>query len=172
MGALFVAVLAKAGLLGRFMERALLDGPFRRTASGLVFGAVAIALGNMLSAGASMSEALRLATRSAPSKLARERLDPVAQAVRQGQPLSAALEQVKSFPDAIIRLATVGEASGALGAMLTRGGKIEEDAALKRIEATGRILGPALIVGLGAIIGLMMGGLLTGLSQLGQSALQ
>lgn len=169
---LLVAMTSRAGLLGRFIEQALLDGPTGRTTSSLVFGAFAIALGNMLSAGASMSEALKLATRSVPSRVARERLEPVGQAVRQGQPLSAALERVKPFPDAIIRLAVVGEASGALGAMLARGGKIEEDAALKRIEAIGRILGPALIVGLGAIIGLMMGGLLTGVSQLGQSALQ
>jgi type II secretory pathway component PulF len=172
LAALAIALTARAGLLGRFVEQALLDGPFGRTTSGLVFGGFAIALGNMLSSGASMSEALRLATRSVRSRVARERLEPVGQAVRQGQPLSAALERVKPFPDAIIRLATVGEASGALGSMLTRGGKIEEDAALKRIEAAGRILGPTLIVGLGGIIGLMMGGLLTGVSQLGQSALQ
>ena len=42
----------------------------------------------------------------------------------------------------------------------------------RRIEAAGRVLGPALIVGLGGLIGLMMAGLLSGVSQLGQSALQ
>ena len=167
-----LVVAARLGLLVRFIEQVLLDGPTQRTFSGLVFGAFAIALGNMLSAGAPMSEALRLATRSVPSRTARDRLEPVSQAVRQGQTLSAALERVRPFPDTIIRLAAVGEVSGALGPMLARGGKLEEDAAIKRIEAAGRLLGPLLIVGLGAIIGLMMGGLLTGVSQLGQSALQ
>ena len=100
------------------------------------------------------------------------RLEPVAVAVRQGQSLSAALEGVKGFPDAIVRLASVGEASGALGPMVARAGKIEEDAAIRRIEAAGRLLGPALIVLLGGVIGLMMGGLLSGVSQLGQTALQ
>ncbi len=91
--------------------------------------------------------------------------------MRQGEALSNALAQVKPFPDAIVRLATVGEASGALGPMLARAGKIEEDAAIRRIESTGRLLGPALIVGLGGIIGLMAG-LLAGVSQLGQAAVQ
>jgi type II secretory pathway component PulF len=172
LAALALVLSARAGLLSRFVQQALLDGPARRTVSGLVYGGFAIALGNMLIAGAPMSDALRLAIRSVRSGAARERLEPVAQAVRQGQTLSAALEQVKPFPDTLIRLTAVGEVSGSLGAMLTRGGKLEEDAAIKRIEAAGRLLGPALIVGLGAIIGLMMGGLLTGLSQLGQSALQ
>lgn len=167
-----LAVAAKTGVLGRVAEQALLDGPFGRTVGGLVFGAFAIALGNMLAAGAPMSEALRLAIRSVPSRAARERLDPVTTAVRQGQPLSAALSEVRSFPDAIVRLSSVGEVTGALGSMLSRGGKLEEDAALKRIDAAGRMAGPLLIVGLGAIIGLMMGGLLTGVSQLGQTALQ
>ena len=66
----------------------------------------------------------------------------------------------------------MGEASGALGAMLARAGQMEEDAAIRRIEAAGRILRPALIVVLGALIGLLMAGLLSGISQLGDAALQ
>ncbi len=164
--------LGAAGALTAPSERLLLDGPARRTASGLVFGGFAIALGNMLAAGAPMSDALRLSIRSVRSGTARARLEPVAQAVRQGEVLSSALGRVTPFPDAIIRLAAVGEASGALGPMLARAGKIEEDAAIRRIEAAGRVLGPALIVGLGGLIGLLMAGLLSGVSQLGQSALQ
>jgi type II secretory pathway component PulF len=175
MGLMAVTALlaaAQQGVLGQLADKALLDGPSSRTVSGLVFGAFAVALGNMLIAGAPMSEALRLATRSVRSRAARARLEPVAQAVRQGQTLSAALDRVKPFPETIIRLVAVGEVSGSLGLMLARAGKLEEDASIKRIESAGRWLGPALIVGLGAIIGLMMGGLLTGVSQLGQSALQ
>jgi type II secretory pathway component PulF len=92
--------------------------------------------------------------------------------VRQGQALSAALDRVRAFPIAITRLAAIGEASGALGPMLARAGHLEEDAALRRIEAAGKLLGPALIVVLGAIIGLLMAGLLSGVSQLGGAALR
>jgi type II secretory pathway component PulF len=174
LGSTVVAIYAGLafGWLRGPVERLLLDGPLQRTAGGLCYGAFAIALGNMLAGGAAMSEALRLALRSVEWTTARERLEPVANAVRQGETLSIALARAPRFPDAIIRLAAVGEASGALGAMLARSGRLEEEAAIRRIEAGGRILGPALIVILGGLIGMMMAGLLTGVSQLGQTALQ
>jgi type II secretory pathway component PulF len=163
---------ARAGALGPVVDGVFLDGPAKRTARGLVFGGFAIALGNVLSAGAPMSEALRLAIRSVRSGNARKRLEPVAQRVRQGEALSVALGRVSGFPGAIVRLCAIGEASGALGPMLARGGALEETAALRRIEAAGRLLGPALIVALGGLIGLLMAGLLSGVSRLGQAALQ
>ena len=174
VGAMAVAVgfAARAGLLTRPFERLLLDGPVRRTFTGLAYGSFSIALGEMLSAGAPMSEALRLALRSVRQRVARDRLTPVAHAVRQGSSLPTALERVKGFPMSIVRLAAVGEASGALGAMIARAGRLEEDAAVRRIESFGRILGPALIVLLGGMIGLLMAGLLSGVSRLGETALQ
>lgn len=171
MGAISLAWAARAGLFGSTVDALLLDGPLRRTVRGLVYGGFAIALGNVLSAGAPMSEALRLATRSVRSGLARSRLEPVAQAVRQGEALSSALDRVAGFPGAVTRLASIGEASGALGPMLSRAGTLEEEAAVRRIEATGRFLGPALIIGLGGLIGLLMAGLLSGVSGLGEAAL-
>lgn len=177
LGAALLALLLaglvahRAGALGRLADRLLLAGPFRRTAAGVVFGGFAIVTGGMLGAGAAMSETLRLALRSLGSPTAKARLEPVLQAVRQGEPLSAALDEVKGFPDVVTRLAAVGEATGTLGEMLVRGGRLEEEAAVARIERLGQLLGPTLIVVLGGIVGLLMAGLLSGVSQLGQSAL-
>lgn len=170
LAGLFLA--GRAGLLAAPLEWLLLDGPARRTVSGIVFGAFSLSLGTMLAAGAPIGEALRLATRSVPYKGARRRLEPVAGAVRQGQALSDALAEVRSFPAAIVRLAAVGEASNAVGQLLMRSGRLEEEAALKRIESVGRIAGPALIVGLGMMLGVLMAGLLSGVSQLGQPLLE
>jgi type II secretory pathway component PulF len=170
---LIVAGLAagSAGLLRGPFEAALLDGPMRRTAGAIVYGGFSVTLGAMLAGGAPMAEALRLATRSVAMTRARSRLEVVAGAVRQGTPLSNALEGVHGFPAAISRLTAVGEATGAMGGMIARAGRLEEERALRRLEQAGRILGPALIVILGAAIGLLMAGLLSGVSQLGQSAL-
>ena len=172
VGVLVLYLAARGGVLAPMIDGLLLDGPFKRTTRGLVFGGFAIALGNVLAAGAPMSEALRLAVRSVRSGTARKRLEPVQHAVRQGEALSNALGRVAGFPGTVVRLAAIGEASGALGAMLARAGVLEESAALRRIEAAGRLLGPALIVILGALIGLLMGGLLSGVSGLGDAALQ
>lgn len=162
---------ARLGLLAAALDRFSLDGPFRRISNALVFGGFAVALGNMLAAGAPMADALRLAIRAIRSPVARKRMEPALQNVRQGRSLSDVLEGVKGFPLSVVRLAAIGEASGALGAAIARAGKLEEEAALRRIESAGRLVGPALIVFLGGLIGLLMGGLLTGVSQLGNAAL-
>lgn len=161
----------RLGLLSGAIEALVLDGPLRRTVRGLVFGGFSISLGAMLAAGAPVTDALRLATRSVMGEAARRRVAPLTRLVREGQSLSAALETVKGFPPAVIRLAAVGEATNALGQMLARGGRLEEDAAMRRIETLGRIAGPALIVFLGLILGVLMGGLLSGVNQMGQAAL-
>jgi type II secretory pathway component PulF len=164
-------VLGRAGLLAGPLDRLWLSGPWRRTTCALAFGGFAISLGAMLTAGAPMSDALRLAVRGIRSDLAKTRLQIVLQQVRQGVSLSQALQDVKGFPATIVRLVSVGETTGALGRMLQRSGKLEEDAAVRDIEAAARLLGPALIVLLGGLIGLMMAGLLSGVTELGQAAL-
>jgi len=167
VAALLVAL--RLGALAGPLERLLLDGPMRRTIGGLVFGAFTLSLGTMLAAGAPISDALRLALRSVSYKAAQRRLEPVMQAVREGQTLSEALGRVPGFPLAVVRLAAVGEASNTVGALLMRGGKLEEDLALRRIETAGKVAGPALIVILGGFLGVMMGSLLSGVCQLGQA---
>ena len=91
---------------------------------------------------------------------------------RGGQRLSDALAPISGFPRSVVRLAAIGEATGALGPMITRAGKIEEAAGLRRIEAAGRLIGPVVIIVLGALIGLLLGGLLSSLTHIGDSALQ
>jgi type II secretory pathway component PulF len=163
--------LGRAGLLAGPLDRMWLAGPWRRTTCALAFGGFSMSLGAMLSAGAPMSEALRLAIGAVRSDLAKTRLRIVLQQVRQGVSLSQALQAVKGFPPTIVRLVSVGESTGALGRMLQRSGKLEEAAAVRDIEAAARLLGPALIVLLGGLIGLMMAGLLSGVTELGQAAL-
>ena len=166
-----LVALGRLGLLAGPLDRLLLAGPWRRITGALFYGGFAVSLGAMLAAGAPMSEALRLATRGVRSDLAKIRLLPVLQTVRQGLSLSEALQAVKGFPPTIVRLVSVGESTGALGRMLQRSGKLEEDAAVRDIEAAARLLGPVLIVLLGGLIGLMMAGLLSGVTELGQAAL-
>lgn len=170
-GLIGLLLAARAQLLSRVFERLLLDGFARRTVAGIVFGAFAVSLGTMLAAGAPISDALRLAIRTTPYSGARRRLEPVMADVREGQTLSEALIRVAAFPPALIRLVAVGEASNMVGPMLMRAGRLEEEAALKRIEIAGQLAGPALIVLLGALLGVLMGGLLSGVSQMGQAAL-
>ena len=170
LAALIIA--ARLGWLSGPIDRAVLNGPVRKLARSLIYGRFAIGLGGMLSSGAPITDALRLAIRGTASPTARAHLEPVAKAVREGAALSASLDRVKGFPAAITRLVAVGETSGALGPMLIRSGTLEEATAVRRIEAIGRMAGPILIIVLGGMVGTLMAGLLSGISDLGETALR
>ena len=160
------------GLLRRLVDRALLDGPLRRTVRGVVYGNFSISLGELLAAGVPKGEALRIAVRAVRSPGAFAKLEAATQLVRRGERLSAALDQTRHLPHSIGYLARIGEETGALGPMLLRSGRLETERALARIDALSQWVGPVLIVVLGALIGLLMTGLLSGVAALGDSALQ
>lgn len=155
-----------AGLRAR-CETWLLSGPLGGVVRPLVFGTFAKTLGESLGSGAVVTEALRLCQRGVGNAEARKRLEVVAAEVRQGRRLSEALRQVAGFPPAVVRLAEIGEASGALGPMLLKAGEREEGQALARIDRLSKLLGPLLIVVLGGLIGGLMGGVLTALTDIG-----
>ncbi|WP_246050772.1 type II secretion system F family protein [Asticcacaulis tiandongensis] len=152
------------------LERWWLDGPLSAISRNLVYGGYARALGESLAGGAGMTEALRLSHKTVGLAPARERLDLVLTAVRQGQHLSEALRSVKGFPTAVLKLTEVGEASGQLGPMLSRAGEHAEAQALQRIARLSKVLGPVLILGLGLMIAALMGGVLTALTDIGSVA--
>ena len=154
------------GLKG-WLEAWLLRGPLGGIARGLVFGGFARILGDALQSGAGVTDALRLCQRSVGNAAARKRLENVATQVRQGSRLSDALRQVEGFPKPVIRLCEVGEASSTLGAMLAKAGEREEVQALSKIDKLSKLLGPLLIMALGGMIGALMGGVLTALTDIG-----
>ena len=164
VGGLSLAAAGAAGLLRSPLERLLLDGPLRQTTRALVFGGFATNLGGVLASGAAIGEALRLSARTVSVNLARERLSDVPGLVREGERLSLALARTPGMPDGVVALAEIGEETGQLGPLLEQAGQLEEARALKRIEQIGRLLGPALIVVLGGMVGLLMAGLLSGIS--------
>ena len=158
------------GRLKQTLEKWLVAGPLGGIVRGLVFGGFAKSLGDALSSGATITDAIRLCQRGIGNSEARLRLNGVTTAVRQGRRLSEALRQVVGFPMPIIRLAEVGEASGTLGPMLARAGQREETQALARIDKLSKLLGPGLIMLVGALIGGLLGGVLTALTDIGGMA--
>lgn len=162
----------RIGLLRTPIDRILLDLAPGRTIATVTYAGFAVILGQLLNAGTPMSEALPIALRTVRIELARARLERSLSTVREGERLSTALSQVPGAPATIVRLAEIGEEAGALGTMLERAGNLELEAAVKRIEAFAQVLGPALIVILGALIGALMASLLTGVTDMGASALQ
>lgn len=158
------------GALRAWWQSWLLTGPLGGIAAALVFGGFAKTLGEALGSGATLTDALRLCQRGVGNVEARKRLDILGTYVRQGRRLSEALRQVERFPEPIIRLCEVGEASSSVGPMLVKAGAREELQGLARIDKASKVLGPALIVALGALIGGLMAGVLTALTDIGGAA--
>lgn len=157
----------RAGWLRPLIERAVLDGPLSPLSRPIVFGRIAAVAGALLRARVNASDAFRLAAAGSAMDLVRRRIDALVEDIREGAAVSAALTACPGPPSGLVRLALVGEETGALGAMLGRGGDMERQRALRRLKAVSAVVGPTMIVLLGLFIGLVFAGLLTGVTGLG-----
>jgi type II secretory pathway component PulF len=137
----------------------------------LNFGSFAITLGALLSGGASTARALDIAARTAPNASWRKTFSLSAQALREGRGVRDALAGLPDAPPSLLRLAKVGEETGALGQMLDRAGNMLIERATRRLQRAAAALGPALILLMGGLIGWIISGFLGGLSQLGETGL-
>jgi general secretion pathway protein F len=170
VGAVATLVAWRFGALKVLVQTLLLDGPLRGIARGIVYGGFARA--QLLVARAPAPEAIRLATGSIRLSEAARRLEGLATLVGGGLSISQALAETRSIPRSISQMARIGEETGALGQMLERAGRLEQARALRQIKARTKWLGPALIIVLGVMIGILMSGLLSGVSGLGDTGIQ
>ena len=90
--------------------------------------------------------------------------------VREGTRLSDALAQSSLFPATAARLVEVGERSGSLGDTLLQASNIMGDANTARIERIVSLVNPNAIIILGAIVALLVAGVMLGIFSLGDFA--
>jgi general secretion pathway protein F len=169
--ALGLTLALRHGMLQTAAERMLLDGPARPLAAGLIYGGLACALGRLLSAGVPAPDAFRLAAAGTRVGEARKRVLGAMRAIYDGASVATALSRCRGLPPAIIRMATLGEETGALGPVLLRVGEFEQASAMRTIEAFAKVLAPALIIVLGVAIGGVMAALLSAMTSLGDAIL-
>lgn len=144
-------------LCHRVLQRFPLLGPVRRslsTARGCE------ALGGLLGSGVPLVRALTLAAEAGADAWDASRLAAVRERVLQGESLSRALRRENAWTPAARRLAAAGEHAGQLPRMLEHAGRIEGEAAERRVRVAVRLLEPALIVGFGAVVALVAAALL------------
>jgi len=110
-------------------------------------------LASMAGAGVSLPDALRVTTQSLRNRVFIRSLDRVGEAMMRGEGLARPLSQVKLFPSTAARMIRVGEETGTLDAQLEVTAhyyETELDHRLKRLTA---LFEPAMIVGMGLIVG-------------------
>ena len=113
-------------------------------------------LGAMLSREITLSGALRVVSRSAPDGPVHTGMANVTKDVESGAALSTALRSANLLPREAIEMIRIGEEAGDLGGMITRTAGDMRDAADRDLERFLLLFQPALIVGVGLMIGVSL----------------
>jgi general secretion pathway protein F len=128
-------------------------------------------LATLFAAGVPVLEALHAARATLSNAVLASAIERVAIAVREGSSLSAAIRQEKVFPPIVTYMAASGEGSGRLDAMLDKAAdQLEREFESTTVVAVG-LLEPAIIVVMGAVVGLIIMAILMPIFQLNSLAL-
>lgn len=124
-------------------------------------------LGTLLTNGLTVVDALPLTAKATRSSEWRHYLLGAEQTVREGNSLSAALSIDPLFPRTAIRLLEVGERGGSLGLTCLKASTIMAEAAKARIDRAVALANPLAIITLGALVAMLVAGVMLGIFSLG-----
>src|SRR6267378_1312928 len=135
------------------IDRWLLGLPlFGRILRGVDTARFASTLAILTGAGVPLLRALDAARATLANSVLAAAVGEIIEAVREGQPLAAALGRLKVFPPVLVHLAASGEATGQLAPMLERAATNLSREAERRALALSTLLEPLLILAMGAIV--------------------
>jgi type IV pilus assembly protein PilC len=109
-------------------------------------------MSNLLGAGILLPDTINIMLRTVNNSQFRESLAEIRKQLVQGQSLSAAIGKDKLFPQLLVEMASVGEASGELESALGTVADYFEAKTEKRINRLTALLEPALILAVGLIV--------------------
>lgn len=111
-------------------------------------------------------EGLKLTTATIHNRALREASADIAESIRTGGTLSAALKRANLFPPLLVYLAASGEASGQLDSMLERAADYLEREFDGFTSTALSLLEPAIIIVMGAVVALIVLSILLPILQL------
>jgi type IV pilus assembly protein PilC len=109
-------------------------------------------LATLLGGGLPLVNSLDIAARSVGNQHIAEALSGVSSRVREGVSLAAALDATKAFPDVVVKMAEVGESTGALQEMLNTVADFYDEEIATNMERFVTLIEPALLVIMGVVI--------------------
>jgi type IV pilus assembly protein PilC len=110
-------------------------------------------LGTLLSGGTPLVSGLETASAAIGSRLVATSVKKAAERVREGQSLSESLAETRLIPELALEMIQVGEASGALAAMLTSVAEFYEEEVNTRLQRTLIWIQPAILVVMAFVVG-------------------
>ncbi len=176
---LIVAVVVAAGLIARRREaeRLKLDAwvlrlPLVGRLTRDLHGArMARTLSTMIAAGLPVLEGLTITARTVSNRALRRATEQMAEAVREGEGLSAAMRRAEVFPPILVYMTASGESSGRLEPMLERAADYLEREFSNFTAVMLSLLEPAIIVVMGGIVAVIVLSILLPILQINTLAL-
>lgn len=155
------------------MDAALLKTPvIGRLARDLHAARLARTLSTMLASGLPLMEGLLLTAPTVTNRVQRRATEAMAEAIREGGGLSAAMTRTGVFPPLLIYMASSGESSGRLEPMLEKAADYLEREFTTFTAVALSLLEPAIIVVMGGLVALIVLSILLPILQINTLALQ
>ncbi|HET9155951.1 MAG TPA: type II secretion system F family protein [Myxococcaceae bacterium] len=159
IGGIIVAVVAVTSFYknprGRkLFDRAILQAPIL----GPVVRKVAVArftrtLGTMISSGVPILDALDVTAKTAGNRTVEQGILYVRSKIAEGKNISGPLLETKVFPPMVVQMIGVGEATGAMDAMLNKIADFYDDEVDNAVAGLTAMIEPLMMVFLGAVVG-------------------
>ena len=157
--AVFVTWVRRPGQQAKF-DRIVLSVPVvGDIAAKFATSQMARTLATLLGGGLPLVHALDIASKSVGNQYMARQLDVVSARVREGQSFSSALDARKVFPEVAVKMAEVGESTGALQDMLNTVADFYDEEISTNMERFITLVEPVLLV----IMGIVIAGLLLAL---------
>jgi type IV pilus assembly protein PilC len=107
----------------------------------------------MVSSGVPILESMDIVAKTAGNKIIEEAIVKARMSISEGKTIAEPLVDSKVFPPMVTQMVAVGEATGALDAMLNKIADFYDDEVDAAVEAMTALLEPMLMVFLGVVIG-------------------
>jgi type IV pilus assembly protein PilC len=116
-------------------------------------------LGTLVSSGVPILQAIEITGKSAGNVVIEHAMQAVQVSVKEGQTISEPHKHVSVFPDMVVQMISVGEETGALDAMLQKVADFYEDEVSAAVKSLTSIIEPIMMIGVGAIVGVVVIGM-------------
>lgn len=113
-------------------------------------------LGTMLSSGVPILDALLIVAKTAGNKVIENAIMLTRNSISEGRTIVEPLYETKVFPPMVVQMIGVGEATGAMDAMLSKIADFYDDEVDTAVDALTSLIEPVMMVVLGGVIGGMV----------------
>ena len=137
-------------IIDRLALRTPIVGPLIRKVSVAKFTRT---LGTMISSGVPIMDGLEIVAKTSGNKIIEEAIYRVRQAISEGKTMAEPLAASGVFPPMVVQMISVGEATGAMDAMLNKIADFYDDEVDDAVGALTSMMEPLLMVFLGTTVG-------------------